>query len=331
MYIGMTFALCLCQLQEESFGQIPLRTLHSIKIFGCAGLMWIFGLMDDVSQVRGPTLARGLSFLLSSRGPWVRLAFQGIFTGACVLGLHLVLPMPEMLGIFAMPVTLIALIGFINFSNFSDGINGLWGGTSLIWMLWMHFLFPEEPLFILGSGAVLGYFLLNFPKGRLFMGDSGSTFLGALMVCSGLFYAQKDSSFLQTFNFFWMNSTSSPHMFLADYYLFLLKIFSPLAFVFSDVLMTLLRRILSGHHPFEAHREHTMQRLVHILGVSHGTTAIIYMAGSLLSMYLLGGIGSFFWKGSETTGILMGIFGFMLFKTIFVTTVEFYIRKKGAR
>lgn len=97
--------------------------------------------------------------------------------------------------LFSDLLTLIWLVGMMNVINFVDGIDGLASGQSLIAALTIFILAlrigqPETALLsIILGGAALGFLIWNFPPAKIFMGDSGSMFLGftlgALTIISG--------------------------------------------------------------------------------------------------------------------------------------------------
>src|SRR4051812_42060243 len=93
---------------------------------------------------------------------------------------HLILP----LGHFAVPLTVLWIAGTMNAMNLVDGLDGLAGGVSLI-ALAAAFIFGVVQGHILLAvysaalaGAVLGFLLYNFNPASIFMGDTGSLFLG---------------------------------------------------------------------------------------------------------------------------------------------------------
>ncbi|WP_457623690.1 MraY family glycosyltransferase [Persephonella sp.] len=88
---------------------------------------------------------------------------------------------------FAIPFTIFAIVGLTNAINMIDGFNGLSTGITLIAL----FLFAvvtysqkDLELFYISAfliGAVLGFYLLNFPLGKIFLGDGGAYFLGFIL------------------------------------------------------------------------------------------------------------------------------------------------------
>lgn len=86
-------------------------------------------------------------------------------------------------------ITVIWLLGMMNIVNFVDGIDGLAGGVSVIAAFTVYLLSisdkVDQPhtalLAIILAGATLGFLIWNFPPAKIFMGDSGSMFLGFML------------------------------------------------------------------------------------------------------------------------------------------------------
>ena len=97
-----------------------------------------------------------------------------------------------------------AILGMINAFNLIDGINGQLGSylISILAALNIVEYATGESVFIISSefrqltnlllGSLLGFFALNFPFGKIFMGDAGAYFLGAL-VCWGLIHVHLEN------------------------------------------------------------------------------------------------------------------------------------------
>ncbi len=88
------------------------------------------------------------------------------------------------LGWAAWPISVFWIVGVINALNMIDGIDGLSGGISMIAAFSFGLILLERGqtypalLAILIVGSLAGFLLYNFPPAKIFMGDSGSTFLG---------------------------------------------------------------------------------------------------------------------------------------------------------
>lgn len=86
-------------------------------------------------------------------------------------------------------LTLVWLVGMMNILNFVDGVDGLAAGFSLIAAVTIFLLSislkvnqPETAMIsIILAGAVAGFLVWNFPPAKIFMGDSGSMFLGFML------------------------------------------------------------------------------------------------------------------------------------------------------
>jgi len=139
-------------------------------------LMHGLGLIDDFRNVR----AR-VKFTLQSVVAILVIALDFRFR---------ILPLPGLLlelGWFSYPLTYLWIVGIMNAVNMIDGLDGLAGGISIIAAFAygviyakLGLLFPALAAFAL-VGSISGFLVFNFPKAKVFMGDSGSLFLGFLL------------------------------------------------------------------------------------------------------------------------------------------------------
>lgn len=95
------------------------------------------------------------------------------------------------LGIFYYPVCTLAIMYLVNCANLTDGIDGLAGSVSAVIFLFFSlltyklFISTHESLFVLSVaclGAMLAFLIFNFHPAKVFMGDTGSQFIGAIVV-----------------------------------------------------------------------------------------------------------------------------------------------------
>jgi Fuc2NAc and GlcNAc transferase len=179
---------------------------------------------------------------------------------ATALLLILVSPLP--LPWLALPLLLIASTAVINFTNFMDGLDGLVAGCLAVAIAALAIaLAAPWPLWAL-VGALLGFLLWNWSPAQVFMGDVGSTFLGA--VYAGLV----------------LQAPSWPEA------LGLLLVATPLL---GDACLCVPRRLLAGQPVLQAHRLHLFQRL-HQAGWPHARVSSLYIAATaLLAVALLAG------------------------------------------
>ncbi|WP_456400354.1 MraY family glycosyltransferase [Persephonella sp.] len=88
---------------------------------------------------------------------------------------------------FALPFTVFAIVGLTNAINMIDGFNGLSTGITVIALFLFAIVIYSQgdlelfyiTLFL--AGAVLGFYVLNFPFGKIFLGDGGAYFLGFIL------------------------------------------------------------------------------------------------------------------------------------------------------
>jgi len=84
----------------------------------------------------------------------------------------------------AVPFTVFAVTGVANAVNIVDGINGLASGVSIITFFFLaltSYFFGDHLIFGISLAllaATAGFFVMNFPKGRIFLGDGGAYFIG---------------------------------------------------------------------------------------------------------------------------------------------------------
>lgn len=153
---------------------------RQIKAF-LAGAVVIFltGLVDDLNGLRprnkliGETLAATVAILSGG---------ISMTTLGNPLGLSEI-----QLGIFAIPFTIFAVVGVMNAINLIDGLDGLAGGTSAVACLafgvlaWNTGNSSLLALAVALLGAIVGFLRYNTYPAKIFMGDSGSLFLGYCM------------------------------------------------------------------------------------------------------------------------------------------------------
>lgn len=168
-------------------GGVPTTLLFLLLFAQANGLI---GLLDDRRKLKNK---RNLGLL-----PWQKLFLQSFFVAGL---LFLISRFSEGIPPFRLPFTnviakeglplffllFLLLLGSLNCVNLSDGIDGL--TTSSSGIIGIFFLVEgiakgKDALAILGvtlCGVMLGFFIFNRHPARIFMGDTGSLFLGALL------------------------------------------------------------------------------------------------------------------------------------------------------
>lgn len=105
----------------------------------------------------------------------------------------------------SIPVTLFWIIGVTNAVNLQDGMDGLAAGIACLAGLAFFTIGLIQGNAVLSllslalSGSCLGFLRFNFPPASIFMGDSGSMFLGYVLSILGVLSIQKSESFVSLF------------------------------------------------------------------------------------------------------------------------------------
>lgn len=158
-----------------------------------------------------------------------------------------------------MGLLLISVTAVINFTNFMDGLDGLVSGCmTLLISAAAFYLDAPFPIWAL-VGALVGFLFWNWSPAKVFMGDVGSTFLGAVFAVLVL----QAPTWLESFG--------------------LLLVATPLL---GDACFCVLRRLMAGQPVFQAHRLHLYQRL-HQAGWSHARVSLLYMSFTTVHAILL--------------------------------------------
>lgn len=95
--------------------------------------------------------------------------------------------MQEISGWISIPLTIFWIVGVTNAINLIDGLDGLAAGVSgiaIATILVMAFVLGFEPIILMSClllGGILGFLVFNFHPAKIFMGDSGSLFLGFML------------------------------------------------------------------------------------------------------------------------------------------------------
>ena len=271
------------------------------------------GLWDDIGFVRAriklvvQVLIASMVFAIGIRIENVNLPFIGMLD----------------MGDFSYFVTVIWIISFMNAINLIDGMDGLCGGVVFIASLAVLVvsLINNSPLVVLFAaaiaGSVLGFLVYNFNPASIFMGDSGSYFLGFILSVISIMGYQK---------------TSVAVAVLAP----MLAIGLPI----MDTFLAILRRARQGLPLSAPDRGHIHHRLLDRGFSDRRTVVILYSFSFLLAV---GGVLTALGRDWETGLALISVFillvlivrvaGINLFKkadvgTAFASSKEEQIRVK---
>lgn len=170
-------------------------------------------------------------------------------------------------GLLAVPITVIWIVTLTNAVNFIDGLDGLAVGVSGIsaaTMLVIALLVAEEHVALVMAallGGCLGFIPYNKNPATIFMGDTGSTFLGFILATM---------SIQGMFKFYAMISFVVPFLILG------IPIF--------DISFAVIRRLARHQNPMTADREHIHHRLIDMGFSQKQTVAITYTLTGILGL-----------------------------------------------
>jgi len=242
-------------------------TRESLGIFLAATLLVAIGLIDDrfeldaLTKLAGQSLAAGILLLFGIQVLWVPI--NGVIT------------LPPSIGQL---ITVLIVVVTINAVNFIDGLDGLAAGIVAIsgaaffafaYLLAVIYGFSRAgaPSLITAViiGVCIGFLPHNVHPARIFMGDSGSMFLGLLLAASAItLTGQIDPNAIAAEN---LGPTLLP----------LTLPFAVLAIPLIDLSSAIIRRLRAGQSPFASDKEHLHHRIMRA-GNSHlRTTLILYL------------------------------------------------------
>ena len=271
------------------------QTAQSWIVMGGASLLFLVGLIDDALNIK----------------PYQKLIGQFIGT-ALVISSGLVLPWTDS-QIFNIAITAFWIIGITNAINLLDNMDGLAAGIAAIAAFSLALGFgagsnPADLLLVCAFvGALAGFLIFNFNPASIFMGDSGSMFVGFLLASSVLLTDIGGRS-------------RSVFSVLAVPVLIL---FVP---IFDTTFVTILRKIW-GRKASQGGRDHTSHRLV-ALGLSERSAVLL-----LYALALAAGVLSLLLRDLQLTQSLALVGVFILSLTligVYLAKVKVYDEEETA-
>lgn len=234
------------------FGQMSLR-MNAILIGSF--IIIITGIVDDIKPIPAK----------------VKFLFQ--IVAACVVAFYGEILLHDLsafgfnidFGIFSYPITVLFIVGIINCINLIDGLDGLAAGLSSIYFItigivivgWKHTFGLDAVITFIMLGATLGFLCHNFNPAKIFMGDSGSMFLGYMIAVIALLGFK--------------NVTLTT----------LLAPICLLAIPIMDTLFAIVRRIVNKKPISEPDKQHLHHQLLN-LNLSHRNVVLVIYAVDIL-------------------------------------------------
>ncbi len=267
---------------------------YEIGLLVASSILFIVGILDDRKKLRPLTkiiaqIIAGLVIIASGVGiTYINNPFGGfIFLNQIQIPIA-IFDSVHHITLIADILALLWIVGMINVVNFLDGLDGLASGVSVIAFAVIYFLSVNptvnQPLSatisVVAIGVVLGFLPFNLNPAKIFMGDTGSMFLGLLLATLAIIAGGKVATALLVLG---------------------LPIF--------DGLWVATARLLQGKAPWVAGRDHLHHKLLD-LGLSRRVVVIIFW----IITALFGSIALI----SDAQGKLLGLI--ILFFLLFVAT-----------
>ena len=271
MWISMGATLLMVQ-NLELVGKAYSREL--LGIFLAATFVLLIGILDDrfeldaVTKLAGQGLAAAILLLFGIQILW--LPIDGIIV------------LPTNIGQL---LTVLVVIVIINAVNFIDGLDGLATGIVAIsaasFFGFSYLLAVENGFSRAGApslvtaiviGTCIGFLPHNIYPARIFMGDSGSMFLGLVLAAAAItLMGQIDANAVFSEN---IGPAALP----------LLLPFAVLAIPLLDLGLAVLRRVRRGKSPFAPDKEHLHHKLMSMGNSQQRTSLILYLGTGMLAL-----------------------------------------------
>lgn len=280
--IFLSFSLCMAVAVVWALRSPRFHSTFSLKILLTillpASLVFLLGVYDDIRGV----------------GPYFKFSVQAIAATMLFMGGLRIVNIPVVFGDFKLPwfvgliFTVLWVLAITNAFNLIDGLDGLAAGSALFSTLvaFVVALLNGPSLVtvmtIALAGAILGFLRYNFNPATIFLGDSGSLFIGFVLSALALEGAQKAPTIV---------AVAIP---VVSFGLPIL-----------ETTLSIARRLISGRPIFTADREHIHHKLLQH-GMTHRQVVILLYGVSaifaLLSLFLL-------WPTGSSLGLVLAVLG----------------------
>jgi UDP-GlcNAc:undecaprenyl-phosphate GlcNAc-1-phosphate transferase len=227
---------------------------YLLHLLAATGLIVVFGLLDDHNS---------LDYKWKFFGQIIAVVI--VLSGGLVMQRLPLMGLNEVSPWLAYPLTFLFILGVTNAINLTDGLDGLAAGSTLLTLAVIVALAAQTEnhygslIALTTIGGVLGFLRYNTHPAVVFMGDTGSQFLGFVAACLSVHVTQADSSAI---------SPVVP----------LLLLGLPVL----DTLTVMIIRLAARRSPFSPDRNHLHHQMI-ALGFRHNeAVALIYVLQTLL-------------------------------------------------
>jgi UDP-GlcNAc:undecaprenyl-phosphate GlcNAc-1-phosphate transferase len=217
----------------KEVGSVKVSTI-SLSMFLCGGLIVAFMLVDDFIGLRA-TLRITFQALI--------VLFMILISEEYVSNLGNLYGNGDVyLGAIAIPFTIFCVVGLMNAYNMADGLNGICASFGLVPLIFLTFFGSIKYGLLIPIGAILGFMAYNLgylgKKRRVFLGDSGSNYIGFVVAFLCITYSQ-DSQIINPVTALWL-----------------------VAIPLLDCLVVIVSRVKKGLMPFTPGRDHLHHKLL---------------------------------------------------------------------
>ncbi len=188
--VGIFFSLLFTSVYALIFYKLELGSLL-IQLLVCALPCFLAGLIEDITKnvsVKVRLIATALS-----------AASLGHFFNIWVSDVHI----PEInnfleIGFLSAALTIIAITGLANAYNIIDGFNGLASMVGIISLLAIGYIALKvgDPILafscLIVIGGISGFFIWNYPRGLIFLGDGGAYLIGFLIAALSILLVKRN-------------------------------------------------------------------------------------------------------------------------------------------
>lgn len=215
---------------------------------------------------------------------------------------------------FNFGLTLFWVIGFMNSINMLDNMDGISTLVSISILIFtiilnsnLNLILTPIPILSLGLlGTLLGFLVYNWHPAKMFMGDTGSQFLGAFLSVVGIDYCWNSFSFMNN-NWFSINPIYIG--FITVCLVFILPL--------TDTITVSINRIKQGNSPFVGGKDHTTHHLF-FKGITEKRIAILYTGIGILGAIIAINVILF----SSTNWLIISIiFCALTFVSLYLNTI----------
>lgn len=306
-FLSIVLSILFFNLFPQLTGlSVRFFTGRNILLFSGFILIHLIGLLDDFRNI--PALYKFAGQILAA----MLVAAGGALIGGIYLPLiQFTVPLGPLNGV----ITVFWLISISNAMNLIDGMDGLAGGIAVVasgGIGLMHILTANTVGALYSFvflGAVLAFLLFNKPTARIFMGDSGSLFIGFFLAALA-FVGQGDPSL------HWPEPDGGA-----------VFVISVLIIPIADMITAILRRIRKGKPIYAPDREHLHHKLL-ALGMSQWSVLILVIVGSLAMSGAAIGRMLLILGGSALAGDIMLLSAWVIVIVLFIILHHVHKRHK---